>query len=91
MTLDIQISLIIFSFIYGIFFNLFLSLNYRFIYSFNKFSQIISSFLFVLINVIIYFICLQKINNGILHIYSIIIIILSYFLLEKIKNHFKNK
>ena len=87
MTLITQIKLIIFSFIFGIFFNLFLNFNCKFIYSYNKFIKILSSFLFVIINVLLYFICLIKINNGIFHIYSLLIIFITYLLIEKLKKH----
>ena len=87
MNLIIQIKLIIFSFVFGIFFNLFLNINCKFIYSYNTFIKIISSFLFVLINIILYFIVLNKINNGIFHIYSLLIILLTYLLIEKVKKH----
>ena len=87
MILSTQIKLILFSFGFGIFFNLFLNLNCKFIYSYNKFIKITSSFLFVLVNVLIYFICIYKINNGIFHIYSLLIIFLTYLLIEKLKKH----
>jgi hypothetical protein len=85
--LNEQINLILFSFVFGIFFNFFLTLNCKFIYSYHKIIKIISSFLFVLINVLIYFIILKKINNGIFHIYSLIIIFITYLLIEKLKKH----
>ena len=87
MNLIIQLKLILFSFIFGIFFNVFLNINCKFIYSSNIVIKIISSFIFVIINTLIYFIILMKINNGIFHIYSLLIILLSYLLVEKLKKH----
>ena len=87
MNLITQIKLIIFSFVFGVFFNIFLNINCKFIYSYNRFIKIISSLLFVLINVLLYFICLNKINNGIFHIYSLLIILLTYILIERLKKH----
>ena len=87
MTLETQIKLILFSFCFGIFFHIFLTINYKFIYSCNRIVRIISSFLFVLLNVLLYFILLNKINNGIFHIYSLLIILLTYILIEKLKKH----
>ena len=87
MTLITQLKLILFSFVFGLFFNLFLNLNCKFIYSYNKIIKIISSILFVIINTLLYFICLNKINNGIFHIYSLIIILLTYLSIEKLKKH----
>ena len=74
--LNIQINTLLFSFLFGIFFSIFLNINYKFIYNNKKIYRIITSFIFVMINVIIYFIILEKINNGILHIYSIFMIII---------------
>lgn len=87
MNLIIQLKLILFSFIFGIFFNIFLNINCKFLYSSNIVIKIISSIIFVLINTLIYFIILMKINNGIFHIYSLLIILLSYLLIEKLKKH----
>ena len=87
MNLTTQIKLILFSIAFGIFFNIFLNFNCKFIYSYNNFIKILSSFLFISINVLLYFICLYKINNGIFHIYSLIIILLTYLLIEKLKKH----
>ncbi len=89
MKLDIQINLIIFSLIYGVIFNILLCISYRFVYSLNKYLKIISSILFSLVNVLIYFIYLQKICNGIFHIYSLLLILLGYFIVEFIKKKLK--
>lgn len=83
MKLDTQISLIIFSLIYGFFFSLFLDLNYKFLHHKNKIIKYLSTGFCISINVYIYFIGIQKINYGIFHIYSILLIILG-FVLENI-------
>lgn len=78
MNIKLQIITLLFSFIYGIFFSFFLSLNYKFIYSDKKIFKTIISFLVVIMSVLIYFIILKKINNGIFHIYEILCIILGF-------------
>ena len=78
MNIKLQIITLLFSFLYGIFFSFFLSLNYKFIYSDKKIFKTIISFLVVIISVLIYFIILKKINNGIFHIYEILCIILGF-------------
>ena len=78
MNIKLQIITLLFSFLYGIFFSFFLSLNYKFIYSDKKVFKIIISFLVVIISVLIYFIILKKINSGIFHIYEILCIILGF-------------
>ena len=86
MDLQTQIRVVIFSFIFGIFFALMIDINHKFLYSNKKVLKIIFTFLFVLVNVFIYFLILKKINDGIMHIYSIICIILGFFIEHLIKN-----
>ena len=80
MNIRIQIITLLLSFIYGIFFSFFLSLNYKFIYGDKKFFKIIISFLIVIVNVLLYFIILKKINNGIFHIYEVISLSLGFII-----------
>lgn len=76
MILKFQLITLLFSFLYGIFFYILLMLNYKFLYN-NKLSLIID-LLFILDNVLLYFIILKKINNGIFHPYLVIMLILGY-------------
>lgn len=78
MQLYTQIITLLFSFLFGIIFSIELKLNHKFIYQNNKIYKIITTFLFVLINVLLYFIGLKKINNGILHMYGLISIMIGY-------------
>ena len=78
MNIKLQIITLLFSFSFGIFFSFFLGLNYKYIYSDKKIFKTIISFLVVIISVLIYFIILKKINNGIFHIYEILCIILGF-------------
>lgn len=78
MNLELQIQTFIVSFLFGIFFGIELKLNYKFIYQSKKIYKIMTTFFFVITNILVYFIILRKINNGILHIYGIIAIILGF-------------
>ena len=80
MDIELQIITLVVSFFYGIFFSFFLSLNYKFIYSDKKFIKTIISFLVVIINVLLYFIILKKINYGVFHIYEIFSLILGFII-----------
>lgn len=80
MDIKVQIITLVVSFLYGIFFSFFLSLNYKFIYSDKKIFKIIISFLIVIINVLLYFIILRKINCGIFHIYEVLSLILGFII-----------
>lgn len=93
MKLNLQINLIFFSLIYGIIFSLFLDLNYKLLHHKNIIIKYISTILCTIISVISYFYGIQKICYGILHIYSIILIIIGFIIpnlifkvIEKLKN-----
>ena len=79
MNLKTQIILLFFSFFYGFIFSIFLNINYKFIYSSNRIIKIISSFFLIIISVLAYFIGIKKINNAILHPYSILMVIIGFF------------
>lgn len=80
MILSIQIYSLLFSFGYGIFFAVLLFLFRKVIFNKNLILMVIFSFLFVFLNVILYFWGLKAINNGILHIYFFLSILLGYCL-----------
>lgn len=78
MKLDIQISLIIFSFFYGIVFSIFLNVNYKLLHHKNIVIKYITTAICTAISVAIYFKGIQKISYGIFHIYSILLIIIGF-------------
>ena len=85
MNLHVQIMTLLFSFLYGIFFSVFLTLNYKLIYNDTRIYRIIITFLFVTANVLIYFLILRKINNGVFHVYEILMIAFGFYV-EKVLN-----
>ena len=89
MSLNIQINSLIFSFAFGIFFSLFLDLNYKIIYNSKKIIKIIGTFLVIFSSVLIYFIILLNINNATFHLYELIMIILGFYIENLIKNKIK--
>jgi len=91
MNLETQIKLILFSFSFGIFLALMIDLNHKYLYSNKKTFKIIFTFIFTLINSLLYFILLQKINNGIIHIYSILCIIVGFFIEHIVRKKVVNK
>ena len=76
MILLTQIRSLCFSFIYGIFFSFTFKINYKYFVSNSLFFKIILSFLFIIDHVLLYFILISKINNGIIHIYFLILFVL---------------
>lgn len=89
MNLIIQLKLISFSFLYGIFLGITLELNYKYLYSKRKVLKIIFTFIYVVVNIFLYFLIIKKINQGILHYYSFICIVLGFILENYIVNHFR--
>lgn len=78
MPLSIQIYSLLFSLVFGIFFFIMLEINSRFIYDCNIIVKLVFTFLFVLFITFLYFICLLKINNGIVHIYFLLMVLVGY-------------
>ena len=77
-SLDIQIKLLVFSFIYGFLFSIALDILYPLIRKTNKYYQIILSFILILLMAVIYFVAIDKIGYVIFHMYSIFSIILGF-------------
>ena len=79
MSLILQIKTIIVSILFGIYFSFFLSINYKIIYHKKEIIKIFFTPILVLLNALLYFYLIQKINNGIFHIYEILCILESLF------------
>lgn len=78
--LNIQIKLIIFSFIFGFFFSCFIDILDIKKNKMSNVKQILFSFVLVATMSLIYFLGIQIISNTILHIYSILSIIFGFFI-----------
>ena len=93
MALLIQIKSLFFSFSFGIIFSIIVSFFNNKLYNTRIRYQIINAFLISIISCLIYFICVKKINNGIVHIYFILMIILGFYKEKRFLNinqHIKN-
>ncbi len=84
--LSIQLKSIAFSFLYGIIFSFLTSMNYKYIYNTKGAIKIIINILFVVNNTIIYFFILKLINDGIIHYYFIIFLVIGFFCVNKLSN-----
>ena len=91
MSLNIQIYSFIFSFVFGIFFYIVLGLFSKFIYSKKLFIKVISSLAFSIGLSLLYFYVLLKINNGYLHLYFFLMILLGYIISQIIRVKFFKK
>lgn len=90
MSLNIQFLSLVVSFLYGFFMFVLMEINYKLIACSSLIWKIVVSFLFVLVNTLLYFFILLKINNGYVHLYFIVYIILGYFLCKVIYKWFVN-
>ena len=77
-SLNIQIKLIIFSFVFGFFFSCIIDILYPRKNKMKKSYDIFFSFMIVLLMSFIYFFGIQIISNAILHIYSVLSIIFGF-------------
>lgn len=75
MNLEIQIQSITASFIYGFFSSLIFNLTYFLLYSKNLFVKMIFNMIYVICIFLLFFFVLFLINNGVVHIYFIILFI----------------
>lgn len=79
MNLELQIQSLSISFTYGLFLSLTYNLLYFLLYYKNKIMKIIFNIIFTLLNVLLYFNIMLLINNGSIHIYFLIILIVGFF------------
>lgn len=88
MSLIEQVFSFLFSILYGVVLFFLYKYSYKYLYCNKKIYSFLNSFLFVIDNVLIYFICFYYINGGIISIYFILITILTFFI--NYKNYSKN-
>jgi len=75
MELIIQIKSLLFSFVFGIIFSITTSILEKIIYHKKIIFEIINTFLISIFFCLLYFICIKNINNGIIHIYFIMMVL----------------
>lgn len=80
MNLDTQIATLVISFLYGMVFSFLVNVNYKYLYHNKVLPRILFTFMFIFANVLIYFIILRKINQAILHPYSLGMILVGFCL-----------
>lgn len=80
MTLQIQISSLVYSFVFGIFFGFCVNFHYALLFSQKKWFQILINFIFVVDMSLIYFLVLKILNGGVLHFYFFLLIFLGFLL-----------
>ena len=87
MDISLQLLSFIFSFSYGIIISYLVNLFYNFIYKTRFIYKVFINILFVINISLVYFLLIKVINNGVIHIYLILTLLLGYFMFI---NRFKN-
>ncbi len=80
MNLEIQIQSLISSLVYGMYLSLIYNISYKFLYSYQIIPKLICNGLFTIIHTIIYFILLEFVNEGTVHIYFIGCLIIGFLI-----------
>lgn len=78
MELSIQLKILIVSFLYGIIISYILKSEYKYFFESKLWYKILLTGLFMFDNVLVYFLILKFINNGIFHIYFLFLIIAGF-------------
>lgn len=78
MVLEVQLQSLIYSFVYGFFFSFLLNINYKYLFNSTSIYKIIINILFILDNVLLYYIILRYINNGVIHMYFLLMIVFGF-------------
>ena len=90
MSLNNQIELLLVSFLYGLFIFFTLELNSKYIYKFRKLYRYPITILFTFDHSLLYFLILLKLNYGYIHIYGIVMTILSFLGVNILYNYIVN-
>lgn len=91
MSLKIQIYSLIYSFLFGLLFGWLLKINSKILFYSKRNIKILSNFLFLLDVSLLYFWGIKMINNGILHVYFLILFGVGWFTSRKILGMFDKK
>ena len=78
MELSIQLKVLTVSFVYGILFSYLIKIQYKFLFDSKLFYKILITLLFIFDNCLLYFLILRTINNGIFHIYFLLVLVLGF-------------
>ena len=86
MNLKIQVFSFLFSFIYGVILFFLFKSQYRLLFSRNRKRKVIYNGVFCIGISIIYFILMYFINNGIVHLYFLLLIVFGFLLTHNFFN-----
>ena len=84
MELIVQIKSFCLSFMMGIFFSFMFNLCYKYLFTKYVIINVISNMFFSMLIFGVYFFLLCQVNNGIIHLYFILIFFIGFYLYNKI-------
>ena len=91
MSLELQIQSLVYSLVYGMFITSIFNILYKYLFYSRLLYKICINFLFIVDSVILYFLFLKGINNGIFHSYFLIMVIVGGFISDHTMKKFRNK
>lgn len=91
MPLKIQIYSVVSSFFFGFFFSFLFNFVYNRVKLKNRYLWFLFNILFVCLNTFLYYMILEKVNNGILHPYCILSVIVGFVSFEFLYCHIDKK
>lgn len=95
MNLNIQLYSFICSFLYGVVFYFFLNIFNKIVIKMNVIFRFVLSFVYIILMSSLYFIMLLFVNNGVVHIYFLLLILVGYMIAYlfsvKLFTHLKKK
>lgn len=80
MNLELQIQSLIFSLVFGMFFALMYNLFYKYLFRGIVVIRFIVNLIFVISNTTLYFLLLKTINNGRIHSYFLIMLVIGFII-----------
>ena len=91
MDLETQIQSVAISIFFGLFVSLTFNLLYPFVLKLNKTVKFFITFLYVFINVTLFFLLLMLVNNGIIHIYFLLSLLIGFCIGNKTTKRLRYK
>ncbi len=82
MNLKIQVYSIISSFLFGTLFSLTFNYCYKKMKIRNRYIRLLFNLIFVLVHTIVYYLLMEKVNNGILHPYCLLTVLIGFVIME---------
>lgn len=79
-SLNSQLISLLFSFLYGIVFFVFIKINYSILFNVNKVIKILGTFFIMIDMALGYFVILKFINFGVIHIYFFVVFLFGWFI-----------